>query len=275
MAITINSISCEEIVADYGEGAQLSGLSSRKGYLCDWTDRFTVAKGLLGLATTTGVGGAITLVSPSRHPELYNCYCTGVEFQPMGTPSQGTYQVTWPKVIVWASYGSLTFNWGTASIPYMDIDPSTPFIYAEQQIDVGCEVITVPNKGLRFATSLRRLDQDFGFRIALVDMKITLHRVPYLPGAAIIAKAGAINDATYLGVSAGQLLFNGASNSLQLGADGTWTQDITYSFTARQYPWDYSYDGVAKAWRKVVQTDGSNFITRQSLVGLFPDEYSS
>jgi len=47
MAITINGVSCEEIVHNYGEGATLQGLSSRKGYLCDWDDRFTVAKGLL------------------------------------------------------------------------------------------------------------------------------------------------------------------------------------------------------------------------------------
>ncbi len=270
MARTINGILCDEIIPGYNESADQRGVSSRKGYLCNWSDRFTVARGLLGLSSSTGVGGAITLTVPSPHPELYNCYCTSVEFEGKGTPYQGATQLAYPKVIVWATYGTLSYNWGPWQ---MNIDPATPFLFAEQEIDVGVEVVTIPGQSLRFSGGTTKLDQDFGLRIPIVDLKITLHRVPYLPGQAIIAKAGAINDATYLGVAAGQLLFNGAHNRGQLMSDGVYTQDITYSFTARGYPWDYAYNATASAWQKVVKASGSDFITRQSFVGLFPDEY--
>jgi len=274
MAVTINGVSCDEIVRGYGENADMRGIGSRKGYLCNWSDRFTVARGLLGYATATGVGGTVTLVTPTRHPELNNCYCTAVEFEPQGTPSQGASQLAFTKCIVWGIYGSMSFSWGAAPIPYMNIDPSSPFIYAEQEIDISTEVITIPGRSLRFSGTSARVDQDFGLRLGIVDFKITLHRVPYLPGATILARAGQINDATYLGVGAGKLLFNGANNKLQVGADGNYTQDITYSFTARTQPWDYSYRASNSTWTKVVTAGGSDFITRASFVGLFPDEYT-
>lgn len=272
MAITVNGISCEEIVHSYGEGATLQGLSSRKGYLCDWDDRFTVAKGLLGLSSTTGVGGTITLTAPSRHPELLNCFCTSVEFEGKGKPFQGSTQLAFPKCIVWGIYSSVNFTWGAPS-PYMNIDPTTQFVYAEQEIDVAVEVLTIPGRSLRYYGTIRPVRQDFGLRIGIVDLKITLHRVPYLPGQAILQKAGEINDATYLGVGPGKLLFNGAHNRLQVLSDGAYTQDITYSFTARTQPWDYAYDAVSSSWKRVVQIDGSDLMTRQSFIGLFPDEY--
>lgn len=272
MSITINGVVCEELVQNYGEAADMRGVSSRKGYLCDWTDRFKVAKGLLGYNTTTSVGGTITIIAPSAHPELLNCYCTAVEFEPVGTPSQGAYQIAFPKCKVWGIYGSLNFTWGVPD-PYMNIDPSTPFIYAEQELDIGTEVITIPGSKLKYSGG-GVLEQDYGLKLTLMDLKITLHRVPYLPGQAILAKAGAINDATYLGVAAGQLLYNGATNRMQVGADGSYTQDITYSFTARQQPWDYAYDGTRNGWYKVQKSDGTDLVTRQTFVGLFPDEYS-
>lgn len=271
MAITINGVSCQEIVRDYSESADLRGLGSRKGFLCNWTDRFTVARGLLGLVSTSGVGGSITLTAPLRHPELYNCYCTGVEFEPVGVPSQGTYQLAFTNCIVWAIYGSMNFTWGSPD-PYQNIDPTRPFIYAEQELDIGTSVVTIPGSKLKFSGG-GAMDQDYGLPIAIVDMKITLHRVPYLPAQAIISKAGAINNATYLGVAAGYLLFNAASNRMVSMSDGTNTQSITYSFSYRSQPWDYAYDGSQNAWVKVLKASGSDLVTRQSFVGLFPDEY--
>lgn len=272
MAITINGISCEELVGNYTEGADLRGLTSRKGFLCNWADRYTVAIGLLGYSSTTGVGGTVSLVAPSRHPQLNNCFCNGVEFEGVGTPSQGSAQLAFPKCKVWAIYGSLNFQWGESN-PFMNIDPGTQFVYAEQEIDVGCEVITIPGRFLKFSGTTKLLADSYALRIGLVDLKITLHRVPYLPGQLILANAGAINNATYLGVAAGYLLFNGAQNRGQFGSDGTFTQSITYSFTYRTQPWDYSYNGSANAWQKVVRIDGSDFTTRQSFAGLMPGDY--
>ena len=268
MSVIINGIACEELVAGYREAADRRGVTSTKGFLCDWADRFTVAQGLLGITSAAGIGGLITWTIPAAHPQLYNCYCVGVEFEPAGIPTQGAAQITWTKCKVWAHYGTISYNWG----PQMQIDPTTPFLWAEQEIDVGTEVVTVSGQKLKFAGG-NPLDHDWGIRIAIVDFKITLFQVPYLPGGTILSKAGAINDSTYLGVAAGQLLFNGAQNRGQLMNNGIYVQNITYSFTARQYPWDYAYNGATNAWAKVVTSGGSDIITRQSFVGIFPGEY--
>lgn len=275
MAITVSGISCDEIVRNYGEGADLrAGVTSRKGLLCNWTDRFTVASGLLGLSSTTSVGGAITLTAPTRHPELRNCFCLSIEFEGVGKPAQGTTQMNYPKCIVWANYGSINFTWG-ASDPYNNIDPNTPFVYAEQEIDVGVEVISVPGRALKFSGDGSKLGVDFGLRIGIADIKITLHRVPYLPSANVLSRVGSINNATYLGVGAGKLLFNGVKSQTVVLSDGTRTQDLMYSFTARTQPWDYSYNAGLGTWDKVVTLTGSDFISRTSLVGTFPAEYSN
>lgn len=273
MAITIAGISCQEIVRNYGESATLQGVGSRKGYLCNWTDRFTVARGLLGFKTTTSVGGTISITAPSRHPELLNCYCTQVEFEPVGTPSQGASQLAFSQCIVWGIYGSMNFTWG-AGDPYQNIDPSTQFVYARQTLDIGTEVITIPGTKLKYSGG-GPLEQDYGLKLALVDMNITLYQVPYLPAQAIIPLAGAINSSTFLGVAAGYLLFNGIHNEMQVAVDGSYTQDISYSFTYRSQPWDYAYDGSSgrNNWYKVLRADGTDLVTRQSFAGIFPGEY--
>ncbi len=48
--IVINGVNCQEIVADFSEEYDiLKGPSAKKGFICLWADRFTVANGLLGL----------------------------------------------------------------------------------------------------------------------------------------------------------------------------------------------------------------------------------
>lgn len=274
MAITINGVVCQELVEAFGESFDLTqGPSARKGFLCPWANRYAVATGLLGLSNTTHVGGLITLQTPLQYPERTTMYAHQIEIRGVGTPTQGTAQLQWTNAVVSVTYQCLP--WSFAGIDYMQLDPTHPYIYAEQNMSFSSEFITVPGKGVKFVTSGKPLDQDWGFMSPKLDMQITLKYVPYLPVVAILAALQApINSATYLGVAAGYLLFNGAENHQTRMSDGTFTQDVTYSFSYRPIaPWDYTYDGANNIWDKVVGLGGAAIIARSDLSTIIPADY--
>lgn len=253
MSVTINGIACEEIVAQFSESFDFeAGIQCRKGFLCDWADRYSVVVGLIGIASSPVVNGAITLQASSPWPELAQAYCRNVTVEPQGRVSQGTYQEQWPKCIVWATYGTLP--WFQQGGP--QLDPGNP-LYAEQTLDVSVEYITIPGRGLKFSGG-QPVGQDYGVRIALVDMSITFHWLPYVPTNAILA-AGKINENLFLGVNPGHLLFNGVRTTYSQQVDGTSSQDATYSFSFRPIArWDYGLCPETGTWLQIVTQTGSN-----------------
>ncbi len=274
MAITINGIVCQELVEAFGESFDLTqGPTARKGFLCAWNDRYTVANGLLGLSNTTHVGGLITLLTPAQYPQRTTMYAHTIEVRGVGTPTQGSAQIQWTNAILTVGYQCLP--WSFAGLDYMQLDPTHPYIYAEQNFSFSTEFITVPGKQVKYATSGKTLDQDWGFMSPKLDMSITLKYVPYLPAQQILnALQAPVNSTTYLGCAAGFLLFNGAENHQTRMTDGTFTQDVTYSFSYRPIaPWDYSYDGTNNRWDQVVALDGSNVLNRSDLSLIIPGDY--
>lgn len=246
MAFNINGIVCQEIVQGYTEEADvLEGLSSRKGYLCAWVDRFTVAKGLLGLSSTTKAEGAITIYAPSPHPELHPCYCRRVSFEPKGSPTKGSYQMTFPQCIVWAEYGSMPWNFQQLDNPYQQIDPASPYVYAEQRMSSSYEMLQLPGSGCVWATGGLSLQQPATLRICYVEIEISIKQLPYMPMKSVYAQAGTCNSGTFLQVTAGKLMFNGVDTQQVFSSDGTPAQEGTFRFTARSlYRWDQQYDEV-------------------------------
>jgi hypothetical protein len=275
MAQVINGITVNELVEAFGESFDLTqGPQARKAYLCNWTDRYTVANGLLGLSNTTHVGGLISLITPRQYEERSTMYAHTIEIRGVGTPTQGTSQIRWAQAILTVTYQCLP--WSFSGVDYMQLSPTNPYIYAEQNMSFGMEFITVPGSKVKYATSGKPLDEPWGFASPKLDMQITLKYVPYLPAQQILAALQApINSATYLGVAPGFLLFNGAENHQTRMTDGTFTQDITYSFSYRPIaPWDYTYDGTNNRWDQVVSLSGANIINRSDLSVIIPSDYA-
>lgn len=271
MAITINGITCEEIVAGFSEQVDITqGPSARKGFLCDWADRYAVAQGLLGLASATSIGGSITLLAPAQYPEIPTTFCRTVEIQPVGSPTQGPIQLQYPKCIVWANYTTMPWTFQA----FTQLNAANPFTFAEQSISSSVEWITIPGIATRWAGTTRSTGQDYGIRVALVDLQITIHFMPYLPTAQAYLYTGLINNAVYLGAATGQLLYNGCQSRQGAVSDGTFTQDVTYSFTWRSVRWDYAYDAVTGTWKQVTGTDGSTpFISSVDFSQIIPTYY--
>jgi hypothetical protein len=251
------------------------GPSARKGFICNWGDRYTVARGLLGLNTATLVGGRITISVPAHFPEIPYMYCHTIEFEPKGAPFEGAVQAAWPKVIVWANYKCTPWNFSGIDDPGgQNQFPGANYIYAEQQLNSSAEYLTVPGHSTLFKTSGKPTGADFGFRIALVDMIITFHRVPYLPAAQAFSLAGLINNAPFLGVDTGKCMFNGYRTHQTRNTDGTVATDVTAMYQARSIRWDYGFDGAAPRFDQVVWPDGTTpFIQSTDLTVTVPSSY--
>jgi hypothetical protein len=249
------------------------GPSGRKGFICNWGDRYTVANGLLGINKATTILGLITVNAPMAWPENALMYCHSVEFEPKGPPTQGAKQLQWQKVIVWANYKCTPWNFSGIDDPTGQNEfPNANYIYAEQQMNSSVEILTVPGRATRFRSNPNHTTgTDAGFRLSLVEIIITYHRVPYLPSAQAFQLAGAINNQPFLGVNTGQLMFNGYQTHQTRNTDGTVTTDVTAGFTARSLRWDYGFDPVAGAFDQIVMPDNvTPFIQAQDLSQTVP-----
>ncbi len=281
MAITIGGVLCEEVVADFGERFHLiDGPSADKAFLCAWGDRYTVAKGILGLNTAVHVGSFITIRVPMQYPEIPYMYAYQIAIKGVGPPYGSSPQFAFPYAVVMVNYKCTPWSFQGIDDPggQNQIDPATPYVYAEQTLSSSAEWLTVPGKSTKFKTSGNVTGSDYGFRLALVDLSITLHRLPYLPAVQAFNYAGMINQAPFLGVDTGKLMFNGMTTHQTRATDGTMNTDATFNFQARSQRWDYGFDGKANSgsggWDQIVWPDGSTpFITSTDLSIVIPPQY--
>ncbi len=270
--IVIGGVNCQEIVAEFSEEYDiLKGPSAKKGYICLWGDRFTVANGLLGLTNTTSIGGLINLFTPMAYPQISTMYATHIEIEPKGPPIASTPQLAYEACIVWAYYNCMPWSFGADDDQFNQFLKS---VYAEQELNSSCEWVTVPGRATKFLGTTVSTGADYGFRIAIVDMTLTIHRMPYLPTPQVLASAGMINDAEYLGVAPGCLLFNGSKTKRTRLGSGASTTDTTYLFAARQYPWDTALNPKSGNFEKVVTAIGGNpLVQRTDLSQIIPSTF--
>ena len=277
MAITINGIVCEEIVANFGEEFDLAqGPRCIKGYYCAWPDRYTVVVGLLGLSTTVSIGGVITLETPAQYPQLATAYCTSVRVEPKGVPFQSSPQLAWPNCIVWAEYRPVP--WSFAGIDYMQIDPTAPLIYARQNFDLSMQYYEVAGRSLLYSGKTYGPGQSWSFPCPILNMEVTLIRMPYLPAQNVIAAAtaGPLNSGTFLGCPDGTVMFTGFKNQQTFDSAGNFTQDGTFSFSYRPVAaWDYAFDGKSGSWLQLKTITGAVVMQRTDLTVLFPGYYAA
>ncbi len=280
MAITIGGIYCEEVVADFGETFHLiDGPTADKAFICPWVDRYTVAKGILGLNTAVHIGAFITIKVPMQYPEIPYMYAYQIAIRGIGPPFQGSPQIAFPYAMIMVNYKCTPWNFSGFDDPsgLNQINPNSPYIYAEQTLSSSAEWLTIPGKYAVFAAAPHNPTLiPYGFRIALVDLAITLHRLPYLPASQAFNYAGMINDAPFLGVDTGKLMFNGMQTHQTRSTDGTINTDATFNFQARSIRWDYGYDGAASTFDQVVRDDGAYntpFIASTDLSIVIPPTY--
>ncbi len=268
MSLTIGGILCEEVVADFGEAYDLiDGPTATKAVICNWSDRFTVAQGFLGLNTTVLLGGFITIKVPMRYPEIPYMYAYQIAIKGIGPPYGSSPQMAFPYAMIMVNYKCTPWSFSGIDDQFNQIDPTTPLLYAEQSIKSSAEWQEIPNKNSKFEASGNVNLNRYNYKHSIVDMVITFHQIPYLPSNQALTYPGFLNDRLFLGVQPGCLRFDGMDSRRTHSTDGKSTSDVTLTFQARYIRWDYEWDSTpgAQTFARVVKPNGDPF---QPLVDL-------
>lgn len=274
MSVTIGGVVCQELVDGLVEGIREGGPYATKKYLCAWSDRYALANAMLGLVSSSGTGGSITFTNPQQYPESHNMWAREIEIEGVGQPTQGAVQLQYPKARVTVAYAVPQF--GYLQYPQNSFDPAHPYVYASQALRFTSETITLDASCVLLANG-HRLYVPPAIQVANIDLRITLHRVPYLDAATIVAASQKpLNNATFLGVPAGYLRFQGADTNVQASSDGTYTQEVTYDFAARSLlRWDEAFDPDGVSGPQQVRYNGTAVLQRSDLSKLIPSAYGT
>src|SRR5262245_45297020 len=274
MSTIVNGITCEELVEGFEEGINENGPYAVKKWLCAWSDRYALANSFLGFVSHTGgQGGSVLINAPLHYPESSNMLARTLTIEGRGKPSQGTKQLQFPQAVVTVNYG--VPSWQAIPNPDMSIDPNNPFVYATQDIDFGREMLSLPGSSLTLANGNTLDDVPYSVPVPYAMFTITLQRVPYLPAQAIwTAMKKPLNTATFLGIPAGYLKFDGCKNHAEASTDGTYVQSLTYVFAARALlRWDETYDKNGTSGPQQIRYNGTAILQRSDLSTLFPSSY--
>lgn len=232
-----------------------------KYYISDWSQSDAFVNALRGIVQMTGgTGGTVTRTAPHQHPLSPNLYCMSAVAEGVGTPilnASGLPNYSQGAIIT-AEYRPM--------VPYgfvndgQNIDPSTPLVWCTQEIEFGTEMLVIPNSNMLFSGTIRRANYPFKVNVNVTHLSLTFHKLPYIPMGQVRACRGRVNLTTFLGASAGCVLFKGAKTVRDFNTDGTVVQKVMLMFAERDstQPWNYLLDPYDMTWRQVLSSVGSN-----------------
>lgn len=202
------------------------------------TDRFINA--LVGAGTLTGPisGGKVTRNTPHFHPLSTNLACVSASLiMGLGNPviNASGYPDYDGGALIAAEYRPLTWDPITPDLNN-SIDPSTSIIYCTQDLNLRTETFTVPGHALKFTAgpnSGETTDVPGKIQIPITELSLTFHQLPYMPVTAIRTLRGKVNSTTFLGATAGTVLFSAGSTTRDFNADGSVVQKVILHFTER------------------------------------------
>jgi hypothetical protein len=122
---------------------------------------------------------------------------------------------------------------GSQSFPNAD-DPGQPYLFMEQSIKWGREIIPVPKRAYTFADNTSP-DTPFNFSVATARFVLVRRWQQTLPYGNVNAYMNTLNTSTFLGVGKGLIKFSEADTRKQFQSDGTRSQEVAYTFDWRAY----------------------------------------
>ena len=257
--------------SDMYKGIDPQGPYYELSYLFDdWQKADAVANAMAGY--TVRVGTFTNRVPPHQHPLSPNLYCQGLRIEGLGTPIlnanglpnySGGFKLT-------TSYRAVTttgqFNPSDDPQYLNQIDPTTPILWCTQEIDSTTQNLSMSNHQYKFASSGKLTGIPQPIRIHMTIMRLTFHKVPYLPMGAFRNYRNKVNSKLFLGAPPGTVLFNRYSTTREASTDGTVNQRVTVEFHERDQDWNAMPDPtLCNAFDRVVDHLGNSFLQTADL----------
>lgn len=235
-----------------------------------WADADAVANAMAGY--TVRLGSFTSRVAPHQHPLSPNLYCSGLRIAGVGQPvlnsnglpnySQGFTVTTQYRAVT--STGQ--FNYADDPQYLHQIDSATPILWCTQEIDSTTQILSLSNHQYKFKTSGKLTGIPQPVRIHMTIMRLTFHKVPYLPMGAFRNYRNKINSVLFLGAPAGSVLFNRYNTVREASTDGTMNQRVTVEFHERDQHWnDMPNPELCNAFDRVEDSLGNSFLQSADL----------
>jgi hypothetical protein len=213
-------------------------------YFTDWADSDMVANQLRGYSSR--VGSTTIRSSPHQHPLSPNLVCMSVDIEGCGQPSLNSSGLPYYSA---GFFAHCTYRvWTAGPIPDNDpnynnqIDPTTPVLWATQELDFGTEEYVHEKNQYTWSTGDALNGKMSGIpirvSIGIVTMTITYHQLPYLPMTTVRNLRNRINNATFLGAAQYTVRFMGARTVRDFNTDGTVCQKVQLTFKEREADWN-------------------------------------
>jgi hypothetical protein len=240
MATTL-PIQYSHLLEGFTKGIDQGGPFYRVIYkILNWQDTDLFCNALMGYARATGSPGNFTVTRgvPHQHPLSPNLFCVSATvIQGLGSPilSPTGYPNYDGGAFIQAEYRTPPFNFGPAGNGYdlnNQIDPGTPIAWCTQELDHGTETMTVDQ--------VDKSKPPAKINVPLTILKLTFHKLPYMPVTVVRAARGCVNSTTFLGSAAGLVVFKGATTHREFNTDGSVVQEVAMSFYERPaaFPWN-------------------------------------
>jgi hypothetical protein len=264
-SITIAGYGAVELFDGYRPAIGDRGGMLAKRYLCDWDDAVPLANAMMGLNSAAIVGGSINRALPHACPEFSNLYCQAVEIEPAETPLATGGRPAWTAAIITANYGPFAFSNGAggdgSGDPNNMMSPDgQAYPFVDISITHGTQQISIPNTSYKALGSTKPFGQPLTIRLGTMTVHVQVHSVPYLPFAAISGLLGQINNATFMGMPAESVLFDGATTNKKIDSVGNISMDIGLTFMYRSVSWNKAPDPSPTAGSDfiLITTDGTS-----------------
>ena len=277
----INGVTVYELRESVAEGSSLAGgpRASRSYLVPNWSDRFAVANALLGL--TSYSGGAITHLPGDPYPDSTNLLATDVAIRGVGRfmPAGAGTPLSFESAVVTCQYGTPGYASAYANSAN-NFDPMMPMIYASQSIDSATQVIELGAGTVRLGDGASGapgtyLARSQGIFVGLVNMNLTLYKLPYMIPYDSRLRVGNVNSAPIFGCAVGTLMLMGFNTQEDFDSAGNSMQTVNVSFQHRPIaPHDqilHPYNP-AKGWVQMTR-NGVSVLQYFDLNSLIPSAY--
>ncbi len=229
------------MVGDFTKGIDGGGPYYECTFLFDdWGDSDTVPNQMLGVTRYSGTpgSGVTTRVLPMTHPLSPNLYCRSAVVSGIGRPfiNANGYPAYWAGFTVKAEFRAA--QQGQADTGLQQIVPTSPVIWCTQELDWESQWITIPNTSLKFGSDGKKTGFKLEKEVTVTTMRLTFHRLPYMPVPQFRALRGRTNNGNFLGATTVDTVkFMGGTTVREASTDGSIVQTCTLTFKERDIPW--------------------------------------
>lgn len=224
-------------------------------YYVPWDYRDDFIKKMLSKSSSPGESTGIWYSTvPYQYPGATNRYAFSARWQPTGTLSIGSSPIQYSDALVFITYRSPMFGFGSSLINLSDDPKETERLFwATVELDSSGEIMQLPSDGwlwwnddLSAPTGIVGTDIPLTRRVSNIDISITFQRVPYMPRG-IFDYQDTLNATTLWGQPRGTLLLYGIKTERKNWIDGTSTMTVNMRWKWRKYDWNKRFDGTS--WR--------------------------